>query len=719
MRVATTLCVSACGACFALPALAQDTSELEGLLDESVVSAASKSPEAASTAPAMSISISADEIRQHGIRTIDEAINFLAMGMQLEHASSAAEIGARGVLLSGDVGAHVLLLIDGHSVNEQWGATAYYDRGTGIPMELIDHLELIIGPGSVLYGSNAMLGVVNIVTKRAKDFSGAHLVLESELPISLRGALGYGREFKLFGNDAELVFEVEQFEQKGPTFQFPVYEAELDSVTNMARPYSAEQPPGIWGGPGDDAMNTSATSGYLRLRSGGLEVGLRGVLYRRSHPSLSGNFDDPESYIRDRWLSADIKYGATLNEVLQASIRFYGDHYDYRQDWGSYGASDCLPDQQTGCMWRLVGRSNWAGVEPQLHIDWLQNRSLVTLLGVDGRVKNVGSEVNYYDYITGQPDEPVGPFEKDEQSLGAYIQNTWWPVSFLGLNIGARFDVDSRFGHALSPRAAATVLPWDGAALKLIYAEAFRAPTAWDVYYTDPRSWIAGGDGLEPEGVRSVEASLEQRFGSQRAFVGVFKSWWEDLVLLQDLNEEELEAAIASTELLPDTPAGVQLRNVSKIDSYGLNAGYYGALAGGMLRYGLSVTHAETRISEPGGSSDVLPVAAPTSGNARISLSLPRLWPTVALAARYVSRRPLDEYSSENRRFVDPQVELRAALTGNLPISGLSYRLSANYALIDVGPYAIGATPADASPRPLVPVDKFRIAIGLQYDLFR
>jgi hypothetical protein len=158
---------------------------------------------------------------------------------------------------------------------------------------------------------------------------------------------------------------------------------------------------------------------------------------------------------------------------------------------------------------------------------------------------------------------------------------------------------------------------------------------------------------------------------------------------------------------------------VSKIDSYGINAGYYGALASGAFRYGLSLTHAVTRISEPGGVSDVLPVAAPTSGNARVSYTLPYAWPTVALAARYVARRPLDEYAADNRRFVDPQVELRATLSGALPLDGLSYRLSASYALIDVGPYAVGASPADESPRPLIPVDRYRIGIGLQFDLFR
>ncbi len=698
---------------------AEDTSELEGLLDESVVSAASKSPETTSLAPATSVSINADEMRRHGILSIDEAINYLAMGMQLEKASHAAEIGARGVLLSGDVGAHVLLLVDGHAVNEQWGATAYYDRGTGVPMELIDHIELVIGPGSVLYGSNAMLGVVNIVTKRAKDFGGAHVVLESELATSLRGAVGYGREFQLFGRDAELVFELERFQQKGPTLDFPSYAAAVDAITEQPRLYSGERPTGVWGGAGDDASAIEGSAGYLRLRAGGLEVGLRGMHYVRSHPSNSGNFDDPDSFVRDRWLSADVKYGATLSQMLQPSLRLYADHYDYRQDWGSYGAADCLEGQDSGCLWRLVGHANWVGLEPQVSIDWLENRTLLTLVGVDARIKSVGSDVNYYDYVDGSSPGPIGAFEKREQSLGAYLQNTFWPAHFLGLNLGARFDVDSRFGSALSPRAAATFVPWDGAALKLIYAEAFRAPTAWDVYYTDPRSQIAGGDGIEPEGVRSLEASIEQRWGTQRAFAGVFKSWWQDLVLLRDLDDDELAAAIASFELLPGTPYGAQLQNVSNIDSQGLNLGYDGSLAGGALRYGLSLTHAVTRISEPGGSDELLPVAAPTLGNARISLGLPHYLPTIALAARYVSRRPVDEYAADNPRFVDPQLELRAALSGLLPLDGLSYRLTTNYAALNVGPYAVGPDPADGGPRPLVPVDRFRVSLGLQYDFLR
>lgn len=701
---------------YAAASLAEDTSDLEGLLDESVVSSASKTAEITSTAPATSMSLSADEIRRHGIRTIDEAINFLAMGMQLEKFYHASEIGSRGVLLSGDVGAHVLLLVDGHAVNEQWGATAYYDRGTGVPMEMVDHIELVLGPGSVLYGSNAMLGIVNIVTKHGKDFSGAHVVLESELPINLRGALGYGREFSLLGQEADVVFELEHFQQKGPTLDYPRYVAEADPVTGTPRPYSNSEPAGVWGGPGDDASSLRGTSGYLRLSSGGLELGVRGMLYRRSHPADSSNFDDPDSFVRDRWLSADVKYRATLGAIVQTSLRLYADHYDFRQDWGSNGAADCLEGQSSGCLWRLLGHSNWAGVEPQFSFDWLGDRRLVSLLGVDARVKQVGSGVNYYDYVDGTSPGPIGAFERSERSLGAYLQNTFWPAPFMGFNVGARLDADSRFGSALSPRAAATFVPWNGSALKLVYAEAFRAPTAWDVYYTDPRSQLAGGDGIEPEGVRSIEASIEQRWGTQRAFFGAFRSWWKDLVLLEDLDAAELSAGIASGELLPNTISGAQLRNVSAIKSYGFNAGYDGSLVGGALRYGVSVTHALTRINEPGGASNVLPVAAPTFGNARVSFALPHELPTLALAARYVSRRPLDEYTPDNRRFVEPQVELRAALSGGLPIQGLAFRVTANYAASKFGPYAVGPAPEDGSPRPLAPVDRFRVGIGVQYD---
>src|SRR5437870_459893 len=59
-----------------------------------------------------------------------------------------------------------------------WNGTAYYEQGLALPLELVDHIELVLGPGSVLYGGNAMLGVINIVTKSSRAYRGLTLVAE-------------------------------------------------------------------------------------------------------------------------------------------------------------------------------------------------------------------------------------------------------------------------------------------------------------------------------------------------------------------------------------------------------------------------------------------------------------------------------------------------------------------------------------------------------------
>ena len=62
---------------------------------------------------------------------------------------------------------HFLVLVDGHAMNEPLRGSAWTGVGSGVPIEIIDHIEVIVGPGSVLYGSNAMFGLINVVTKRA------------------------------------------------------------------------------------------------------------------------------------------------------------------------------------------------------------------------------------------------------------------------------------------------------------------------------------------------------------------------------------------------------------------------------------------------------------------------------------------------------------------------------------------------------------------------
>jgi hypothetical protein len=126
-------------------------------------------------------------------------------------------------------------------------------------------------------------------------------------------------------------------------------------------------------------------------------------------------------------------------------------------------------------------------------------------------------------------------------------------------------------------------------------------------------------------------------------------------------------------------------------------------------------------------------------GNARISYDLPGDLPNVAIAAHWMGKRYADRaftggWPDVQLPVAPPQLELRLTVSGPVPgIKGLTYRVGANWALANRGPYLVGplqdsgsicaispacmTLPASGNPTPqLVPVDPFRVMGGLQYD---
>lgn len=710
------------------PAGEADLAELRGLVDEPIVSTASQSLETASAAPATSTSISAEELRRFGIRSLDEAINYLSLGMLTQNPLHSVEVGARGVLLTADFGSHVLLLVNGHTMNEQWAAAAYFERGAAIPFELIDHIEIILGPGSVLYGSNAMLGVINIITKHASAFAGYHLVVESELPVSGRLGLGFGHEFSIAGLPASITAALDYYRQDGPAFTFGPQTVGDDAVTMAPKKFNpAGIRAGVWGGVADRSYWTRVPAAYAQLTLGHFELDLRAASYTRGTPYINsinqfqGDFNDPDNHERDRWLSMDLKHHMPLSSAVELRSRLYADVYDYRQRLRSSATEDCEAGQTNGCLRETLGLSRWAGLEEQAIIDWRHDQSLVTLVGADGRIRYNGSQLDIQDVDTGSSSGSLGRVRRTEGALGVYLQQTIRPASRVDLNLGARFDGDQRFGTHLSPRVALAVHPWAEGTLKAIYSEAFRAPTIYEVTYLDPGSEIAA-PGLNPEVVKSVEGVLTQRWRGDRFLLGAFRSWWRGLVVLTQLTPDEIAAAITRNQLLPGTTSATQYRNVSDISDVGANGSYEGTRLGGRLRFGANLTIAQGHRTEPGGASVDLTVTPKVFGNARVSMALPGQLPVVGLVMLFFGDRLADR--ANDGMFVPTprapaQIEMRLTLSGDVPaIARLSYRVSADLALADRNPYVVGplqAATADHPSAELSPVDRFRVAVGLSY----
>jgi hypothetical protein len=380
-----------------------------------------------------------------------------------------------------------------------------------------------------------------------------------------------------------------------------------------------------------------------------------------------------------------------------------------------------------GCIRKTTGLSRWGGIEEQVSLDWTGDSDLVTLLGVDGRAVYAGSQLDLIDKVTEISPQPVGYVRKTEYEIGIYLQQTAKPWSFLDLSAGARLDAGDRIGSHLSPRAAANLHVWTGGTLKGIYAEAFRAPTIYEIYFADPTYQIDSRS-LKPETVRSAEAVFEQRYGTHRFLVAGFRSWWREMVTLDNLTPPEINAAITAKKINPGVTAVVQYRNVASIDDTGFNAAFEGTQFRGILRYGLNLTVASAKRTLADGTSVDLTVTPKVFGNARLSLALPGDLPVLSVVALMFGERLADRANDGSftpTPYAPRQLEFRGTLAGPFPgIPGLSYRVTADVATSNRNPYVVGpnqaaADPMVPTPAELSPIDTFRVGVGLQYDFGR
>jgi len=147
----------------------------EQLFDATVISA-SRMPERLGDTPAAIYVLTNEDIARSGATSIPEALR-LAPGVQVARVDSSTwAISVRG--FNGPLANKLLVLIDGRTVYDTLFSGVYWDV-QDTPLEDIERIEVIRGPGASLWGANAVNGVINIITKRASDTQGLLLSLGS------------------------------------------------------------------------------------------------------------------------------------------------------------------------------------------------------------------------------------------------------------------------------------------------------------------------------------------------------------------------------------------------------------------------------------------------------------------------------------------------------------------------------------------------------------
>jgi len=195
-----------------------------------VVTSAAKGVTTVQEAPAIITIITSDEIKARGFKFVSEALatvpgwySLTALGWNVE------QVGVRGV------GQAVLLMRDGLSLFEPWGNTVWDGRTQ--PIENIKRIEVVTGPGGVLWGANSFLGISNLITKDAEDVNGL------EVSAGYGDGPGNKQDMKAYA-----MFGKSFFNGKLKLFQHVSYETFIGPVANYPQflvSSPAPQPAGI------------------------------------------------------------------------------------------------------------------------------------------------------------------------------------------------------------------------------------------------------------------------------------------------------------------------------------------------------------------------------------------------------------------------------------------------------------------------------------------
>lgn len=196
---------------------ASESESMQFFEEEAKVITASRRAQDARTVPNGVTVFTADDISRTGARTLADLLR-LVPGIDVRYGTnktniSTINIDARGLIGSSGVGNnHILLLIDGRPTNEYWFGQFQADER--LALNNIKKIEVIVGPASPLYGTNAMDAVIQIFTKSAKDLAGAHVAESVGSFNTYSSEAEYGHTF---GNGKTSTFMSGRYYQsKGP-----------------------------------------------------------------------------------------------------------------------------------------------------------------------------------------------------------------------------------------------------------------------------------------------------------------------------------------------------------------------------------------------------------------------------------------------------------------------------------------------------------------------
>jgi outer membrane receptor protein involved in Fe transport len=445
-----------------------------------------------------------EELRAMGYQTIAEAVRGVR-GIYLTDDRSYTTVGVRGFSRQGDYGNKVLILYDGHPFNENILGQSFPGLEGLSSLDDVQRIEVVRGPGSVLYGTGAFFGVINLVTHGTDGRTRAEAGVATHDYGVLRGrGMGYVKY-----DGGAIWNSVQTYQGPGRDFYFPEYRGDPSGLDGSAR--------------GIDGVHGGTVHGRATYK----DLTLQWLWHQREKELPTGEYEvlfgDPRNIFIDKRGFLELRFEPKLGKAVSLMTRAHANLYTFE--------STAPYDPADGGLFKEEYQGRWAGFEQRIAYAPTEELRLT-----------VGAEVQrHFEASLFGTDEFGNDYLPRDQNpywvVGVYGVSDADLTRWLRVSAGVRFDAfqwefaeQTVNSSSVNPRVALILKPYESGITKLMGGKAFRAPSIYERFYQS--SVQTTSLDLDPEQVYSAEIEHTHRFS--KAVVGtaaVFTNYVTGLVV--------------------------------------------------------------------------------------------------------------------------------------------------------------------------------------------
>lgn len=481
------------------PVYAQDIQNNDVIVTPDVVVTVTRTQEEVKAVPQTVEVITKEDIEQLGATDVYSALR-LAANVDVTSAGMAGH----NVMIRGMSTNHTLILIDGKRfAGEDTSATQNVYALGRLSLSNIERIEIVRGSASAQYGSDALGGVINIITKKSKEPSVMVGLSTGSEAINNYYHIDFGKQGN-FSSTFDMRFsdvrKNMQSGDEGSNYYGPIQDFNFSGTWDLGNDKEIDLTLGYY--------NEHTKADYADKYTSGMQTSKdkkEWYDYRRYDYSLgySGKTDNSDYMIRTFYSRLDKE-----NNLYNYRSNFPGSMENIlgsmypKYDW----------DKSTYTLWGIEGKNTIQLNDNHLLTfggEYRQNKVEGTRLGDGGdNVHQVSQSGNGYN-------SPKSYSDKDITNYAGYIQDEWQVNDKLLVIPSIRYDHDSSFGGEVTPKIGATYFISDNSRIKANWGKGFKAPTISELYMAMHRAMggqtvnVYGNPDLKPEKSTSWDISFE------------------------------------------------------------------------------------------------------------------------------------------------------------------------------------------------------------------